>query len=160
MHAAETISVIALLVSMASAVTAWRLGEQSQRITTYRSATDLVLEVDRVFIDHPQLRPYFYEDTVCPAGHLDKNLVDAVAELQLDVLECIWDSRDTYTSVDRDSWAQYIREVFAASPAIRDAYSANEGWYPTLDLLFKEEPPAPVQASVQARGLRLLRWSR
>ena len=42
-------------------------------MTTYNSATDLALQVDRVFLEHPLIRPYFYEDLpvpdyVVPAG--------------------------------------------------------------------------------------------
>jgi hypothetical protein len=137
MSLAQSLSIIALLVSVLSAAIAWRIGMRTLRITTYRSATDLMLEVDRVFIGHPKLRPYFYENVACPPGHAHYNLVQAVAELELDVLECIWDGRDSYSEDDRDSWAKYIKDTVDKSPALRQMHAdpAKADWYPTLDEL-------------------------
>ncbi|MGW7682842.1 hypothetical protein ACWGID_19045 [Kribbella sp. NPDC054772] len=155
---AQTLAIIALLVSVASAAIAWRIGMRTVRITTYRSATDLMLEVDRVFIAHPCLRPYFYDDQVCAKGDKDYDLVQAVAELELDVLECIWDGRDNYSYKDQVSWAKYIKDSLAASPALKamhaDAERAN--WYPTLDDLLsgKTEPP-PERPNWWGRRRRL-----
>jgi hypothetical protein len=137
---AQSLSIVALLVSVISAVIAWRIGMRSLRITTYRSATDLMLEVDRVFVAHPKLPPYFYENRVCPPRHADYNLVEAVAELQLDVLECIWDGRDNYSDDDRESWKKYIEATLDKSPALRTmrADPAKSDWYPTLNKLQPE----------------------
>lgn len=137
MSLAQSLSIVALLVSVISAMIAWRIGMRSLRITTYRSATDLMLEVDRVFVAHPELRPYFYDDKACPPGHADYNLVEAVAELELDVLECIWDGRHNYSDDDRESWAKYIKDTLGKSPALRTMHGdpAKADWYPTLDEL-------------------------
>ncbi|MET9271212.1 hypothetical protein [Kribbella sp. NPDC003557] len=140
MHLPEILSLIAVLVAVGSAAIAYQIGRRSLRITTYRSATDLVLEVDRVFIEHPELRPYFYDSEVCAPGHQHYNQVMAVAELELDVLECIWDARDSYSDDDYKSWAEYIKGVFETSPAVSRLYADNEDWYPTLDKLFTGEP--------------------
>ena len=122
--------------SLVSAGIAWLIGRRTLRITTYRSATDLMLEVDRIFVDHPQLRKYFHDGKPCAKTKADYNLVQAVAELELDVLECIWDSRKSYTKDDQESWAKYICGALE-SPAVKDMYEdpANAGWYPTLDRL-------------------------
>ena len=136
MSMSDFFALFAVLVSVGSALLAWQIGRHSLRITTYRSATDLMLEVDRIFVEHPHLRTYFHDGQICPADHADYNLVQAVAELELDVLECIWDSRDRYNKADQESWAKYILGVLE-TPAIKLMYEDpdNTDWYPTLDLL-------------------------
>lgn len=143
MSMSDFFALFAVLVAVGSALLAWQIGRHSLRITTYRSATDLMLEVDRTFVDHPHLRTYFHDGEICPAGHPDYNLVQAVAELELDVLECIWDSRDRYSKADQVSWAKYILGVLE-TPAIKTMYEDpdNAGWYPTLDLLTKRTVPS------------------
>ena len=149
MFSVKSLSVIAILVSVVSLLIAWRIGARTLRITTYRSATDLMLEVDRLFVAHPKLRPYFYENVACPRGHADHHRVQAIAELELDVLECIWDGSRTYSKADRESWAKYINDTLKRSPALQAmrADPRKQGWYPTLDLLskVKGQPATPQQ---------------
>ncbi|MGW6280053.1 hypothetical protein [Kribbella sp. NPDC055071] len=135
MTRAEYLSGVAVLVSVLSAILAWRIGSRTVRNMSYRSATDLMLEVDRIFIEHPSLRKYFYDQMDCPKGHKDRALVEAVAELTLDVLECIWDDRRNYSRRDLKSWDMYIGAMFEQSPAVVEAYDPT--WYPTLASWFR-----------------------
>jgi hypothetical protein len=146
MSKSDYFALAAVLISLVSAGIAWLIGRRTLRITTYRSATDLMLEVDRIFVDYPQLRRYFHDQEICPQSHPDYNLVQAVAELELDVLECIWDSRKSYTKADRISWTNYILGALK-SPAVKDMYDDpdNKGWYPTLDRLTGRKVPPHKQ---------------
>src|SRR5215207_10624185 len=88
------IASVALAVSGVAAGYSIRISRRSLVTTTYRSATDLTLELDRVFLERPQLRPYFYEgEPTPPRGHEDHHVVLAAAEFALDVCECIWDQK-------------------------------------------------------------------
>lgn len=138
MTRAEYLSGVAVLVSVLSATLAWRIGSRTVRNMSYRSATDLMLEVDRIFIEHPSLRKYFYHQMDCPKGHKDRALVEAVAELTLDVLECIWDDHRSYSKRDRESWSNYIRAMFDQSPVVQETYDPK--WYPTLADWYRGPP--------------------
>jgi hypothetical protein len=126
--------------------------QRNLMVTAYQSTTELVLSVDRVFMEHPRIRPYFYENRdvphPAPIGDMesDRNLVFAVAEFVLDSLECIWDhNKDNKEAADRTSWIAYIVSVFVSSPVLQQFYRKyqtdapeNEQWYPSIAELEKE----------------------
>lgn len=153
----EVIATLALVASVISLLVSWRTGHHTAKITTYRSATDLTLDIDHVFVQHPALRQYFYANKdVTDADEDTQPLVEAVAELVLDCCECIWDIRATYSSVDRGSWGQYVLNMLSTSPVMRDMIKVRKGWYPALDDLKKAER----RGSVKARTVRAARWAR
>jgi hypothetical protein len=146
------VSSFAVLVSIAFGWTSRKIAQRGLRQVGLQSSTELMLSVDRIFIEHADIRPYFYNNCAVPAGvgigekGNDRNLVLAVAEFVLDVLECIWDHNDdNKVTADRTAWKQYILDVFTTSPALRELYAeyqppdaGDEGWYPTLARLMKE----------------------
>ncbi len=102
------------------------------------SATNLMLRLDEIFLGHPLLRPHFYENAPTPTAETNLEMhhrVFAVAEFALDVMECIWERADKYSDADRDSWREWIHDVFASAPAVRSLYSENERWYPVVSAL-------------------------
>ncbi|HEU0316965.1 MAG TPA: hypothetical protein VFR49_06525 [Solirubrobacteraceae bacterium] len=138
------IAVAALLASLGSAVYTYALSRQARRslkVTTYHDATALTLQVDRMFVDHPRLRPYFYDGAPVPTGSRqpdERNRVLAAAEFLLDVLECVWDHEDEYDAQDRRAWAEWIHDTFASAPACRELYLDKRDWYPSLTKLADE----------------------
>jgi len=136
MSASDIVAVVALVASIASAIYAYRQGRRTLKVTTYQGATDLTLQLDQVFIEYPQLRPFFYEGRPTPdANSGDDDLrhrVLATAEYALDIFECIWDHRDTYDQADRESWKVWICDMIAQSPACSALYVAERDWYPAL----------------------------
>lgn len=155
----EVIATLALLASVISLIVSWRTGYHSTKITTYRSATDLTLDIDRIFVEHPTLRKYFYDGAdVDDADEKTRPLVEAIAELMLDCFECIWDIRATYKAVDRGSWGRYVLSMLSTSPVMREMLKerAGQDWYPALADLKK----ASENGSIEARTIRALRWAR
>lgn len=101
--------------------------------STYYSASELVLQFDRIFIEFPDLRPYFYGDRQVPSNNPRlKNQVEATVEFVLDVLECVWDQRDKFPEEVLESWQEWIHELFERSPAMQTFYSERNQWYPQL----------------------------
>jgi len=166
----QYISAAALLASAVSVLLAWRLGRRSARITTYRSATDLSLDIDKIFIAYPTLRPYFYDGLDDEdASDETRNQVAAVAEFMLDCFECIWDIRGTFSADDRRSWGYFVLDMLDASPVLKRTYVERSGqdWYPALDNLVDAEangrlgPPRPEIVPVApADALELVRLER
>jgi hypothetical protein len=146
MNASDYAAIGALVVSVATAIYTFYtyvLGRRALQVTTYQGATALALQMDQMFLDHPLLRPYFYDDEPVLAVEADPEMhhrVLAAAEFALDIVECIWDHRKSYEDDDRESWKDWIHDVFQGSPAIRDWYEKNIEWYPALRKLAEEAP--------------------
>lgn len=146
---------VAAAALIVSAIAAWYSQRQQRRqteiegrsldVTTYQGASALALELDRVFIEYPMLRPYFYDGVAVPAtgsgsGEQEtlRNRVLAVAEFAVDTMECIWDHRDTYNDEDRPAWERWICDALSGSPACCELADENPDWYPSLQLLVPE----------------------
>ncbi|HSV66497.1 MAG TPA: hypothetical protein VLJ59_11400 [Mycobacteriales bacterium] len=124
---------VALVISLAVAVQTWRLGQRTMHVMTYQGATDLTLDLDRVFLDQPQLRPYFYDgEPTPPVDHPEHHRVLAAAEFCLDVCECIWDHRTEYDEVDKTAWREWIHHLLSRSPALCQLYREQPEWYPAI----------------------------
>ena len=145
---------IALIVSAVSLYFSVRFARRSTHVTTYRNATDLALEIDKVFVASPDLRRFFVEGEP-PARETDETQrhVAAVAEFILDCLECIWDLRDTYDADDRRSWRVFVWDMVTRSPPLAEAYwmHQHQGWYPALDHLRAEVRRDGAATSTPAR---------
>jgi hypothetical protein len=91
-----------------------------------------VLALDRVFLDHPELRPYFYE-----GKDLDKSdpllyaQVEAVAEMHLDVFDYNLNYRLLFPKEYHfpEGHESFIREMLAQSPIMRRALEKRAAWY-------------------------------
>lgn len=127
-----TLAVAALGLSILGVV----YSRKAIRQSAYRNTTDLALEYDRIFLEHPSLRPYFYENQDCPSGDR-RHHVQAASEMLLDILEAIWDHRHQLPSEDLPAWQEWIHGVFETSPTMRTMYEDDTDWYPTLTDLFE-----------------------
>jgi hypothetical protein len=140
---------IAVAVSM---LAAWHSSKQtrtSMEVGTTLSATELALDIDRIFIEHPAVRPYFYDNralhnAVDKGGEELNSRVLAVGEFILDALECIWQSTKQVSEDgedDKEAWRSYIVRVFQQSIVLWDLYTeyqidlGDDGWYPLLSEL-------------------------
>jgi len=156
---AEIISALALVASVVSLLVSWRIGRHSTRITTYRSATDLTLDIDKLFVEHPAIRKYFYNgEDVVNEQEETRARVESIAELMLDCFECIWDIRATYSAVDRGAWGHYILDMLCTSPAMNRMFEdrRSQDWYPALEDLKRAER----RGRLEAQTVRSVRWMR
>ncbi len=129
---------LALGVSIVSLGFSVHLARRSTHVTTYRNATDLALEIDKVFVSSPELRRFFFEGAhAARETEQVQRHVAAVAEFILDCLECIWDLRHTYEDDDRLSWRAFVWDMLTGSPPLAQVYWKHQpqGWYPALDNL-------------------------
>jgi hypothetical protein len=159
----QVIAGAALVASVVSLVMSWRAGHRAAKITTYRSATDLTIDIDHVFVEHPELRKYFYDgEDLSHASEETRAEAEAIAELMLDCFECIWDLRKNYSKEDRFSWGRYILDMLSESPVMEGMYTRRKAqdWYPALEELEKEDKDGSLQVGrtpVLSRVRRLWR---
>src|SRR5260221_6436040 len=88
----ETLSlVISILGSIGVIASLWLIYRQtgvfSRQLaeSVTQSLTDYALEISRLFLQHPDLRPYFFEGQTIDASHPDYLRAEAVAEVILDI---------------------------------------------------------------------------
>ncbi|MGH9021165.1 MAG: hypothetical protein ACRDV0_09140 [Acidimicrobiales bacterium] len=144
---AGAVSAVALVVSLlflarqtrASALQALL----ANQIAGSEVKSDIFQTVDRILyqlVDHPHLRPYFYDGLEAPGADgatgdaLVRNQVLSMAELFADAIER---GLDSYRTVEpaadfRTPMDDYTRDLLAASPALRGLVSDRPRWWPNL----------------------------
>lgn len=128
---------IALVVSVAGLM----MSRLAVRRSSYRTATDYALDADRLFLDKPWLRDYFFGGKPLPENDLEHRAeVMAAAEFHLDVFEAIWDHRAEFARVDRTAWREWIHDLLETSPAMRVVYLHDPTWYPSIASILAWEP--------------------
>lgn len=111
-----------------------RLATENMQASMYATIAAHTMEMDRIFVDRPELRPYFYSNK--PIDEADKvyDQVMAVAEHELDLFDSIYTQLgyipdDEDKDEDRETWRRYFAASFAKSPALCKRYYANKDWY-------------------------------
>lgn len=119
--------------------TSWQMYETSISILT-------------VFVEHPEIRPYFYENRPAPTEEPLRSRVLATAELVADHMESVVLSQDAVELNTRSVWVRYMQGIYRRSPVLR-AFLApeNEGYrYADVFLDLLRAPDAPgVPAMVE-----------
>ncbi|MET8283406.1 hypothetical protein [Micromonospora sp. NPDC005174] len=129
----DAVSVFALLVSLGSGAVALRYTRTDTRFAAYDRSTDLFLEVDRLFLAQPDLRPYFYDGVQLAEDDVDRHRVEAAAELVLDVFEWIWRRQEELSHRDQEGWRHYILEMLDASPELCRFHHRHPAWHPWVN---------------------------
>lgn len=94
-----------------------------------------VEEITRLFIEYPEMRPYFYKGQPIDENHADYARAEAIAELLLDTLFGIFEqarrSGEVYRPGQRGgaNWKEYISDSFAQSPILVKFLTERQSWY-------------------------------
>jgi hypothetical protein len=92
-------------------------------------ARELLLE----FIEHPELRPYFYEKKNIPRKGRRRRQVISLAEAFCDVLESgLFKYRVTPAADSLDIWIDYCSLILSRSPVIDGLARNYPQWWPEL----------------------------
>ena len=111
----------------------------SLRNSTQQSMTTLTLDLDKLIIEHPELRQYL-EDNANP--HNDPTNYDRSVEaaiMTFDVFDVALSQAGTFKNQwsDPGGWTNWVIDDFKHSPFLREQYQIYQGWYGTnlTDLL-------------------------
>jgi len=123
------------------------LSVASMKSSMYAIVNTQTLEMDKVFLERPHLRPYFYDNEDLSKIRDKKTLreVMSVAEYQLDFFDLVMTQLD-YIPTDKDSpedkvtWKKYIVDSFANSPALCKRIADDPDWYMTSLVTLSTEP--------------------
>ena len=132
MASSDILAVVAITASLFSAIYSYRLSRQAHQVSTYYGAVGLFRELDRTFVEYPEIRPYFYDGKNVDDDDPNRHRVQAVAELVLDAFEWIWHRQRNLKAGGEGGWRAYIVETFSSSPALQQHYVKSTSWYPGI----------------------------
>lgn len=129
--------------------------EAAKALHTQCASNDLalmgyVMALDRLFIDSPELRPYFHEQLPVPEGEPARSRVLATGEMIVDLADAVASMirHEQLTAEATAAWAAALRG-WGRSPAVQEvlALDQNAGaWIDhTVELLNGTSTPAGVR---------------
>lgn len=110
-----------------------KLMSESLRNSAFYADANYMFAADDIFIDHPELRPYFYSGKDIRKDDLTYDKVIAVAEFLLDFFGCILLKIQHYPQDPQiwpcNWWEEYIIDSFANSPILCEYLESVKTWY-------------------------------
>jgi hypothetical protein len=136
MHLSDNIAIAAAAISLVGAATAWLQARRASTLDIYSRTGDTYIQLNKVFIKNPELRPYFVEgEKKLPKGQEQK--AKAVAIMMVNVLEQIWSQRGSMGKKERAAWEDYINKQVRSVELVNNAYKWKKDWYPNLKQILK-----------------------
>lgn len=124
-------AIVAALISALGALTAWISNKRARAINANGQIGSILIELNQIFVDQPELRPYFIEGGKLPKGQEQK--AKALASMYLNILETVWSMKDVMNNHERVSWVKYIRHQIRSVPIVNNLYELQKEWYPNLN---------------------------
>jgi hypothetical protein len=135
---AEAVTAFATLVSVLILCIQTCQINKSIQDDTYQKAQDRTYDLDRHFIDHPELRQYFYDNHSLgqTADEKMRAQVETTAEWISDFDDSLLSLFEDHPDLDSPYWRSYIQESIENSPAVRTFVRGHPRWYsPDLNKL-------------------------
>lgn len=98
---------------------------------TYQKFYATVYDLDRHFLEHPELKPYFYADRPLDPSAEDalKQKVESTAEWFSDFFDNLYYHMDSSPDDGWAEWQRYVQDTFRRSSILRDYVRAHRDWY-------------------------------
>lgn len=120
----------------------WQLyqAQESIRSDTINQIYSHMVEIDKFFIEHPELKPYFYDnkyigeenlllDTKVTSFEKHKAQVYATTEMIADFFSESLLGVSHLKESTYQGWREYIKYVYKNSPPLRKLYCERKSWY-------------------------------
>ena len=110
----------------------------SLQASAYATIGNYTMDLDKIFLEHPELRPYFYEGQPITKDDKNYHTVMAIAEFQLDFFDATMtqlEIRPRESGVEmaeeKKTWDNYFADSFKNSPALCQRFRelSLKGWY-------------------------------
>lgn len=114
-----------------------RIANEVAGAETNRELITMFVPVHRVFIDYPELRGQFYDQSPAAPNDHDRVRLLEVAEMMADALQVAVETVDRLASYQRytDAWKDSAYTVLLTSSTLRLVVRDHPGWWPTLESL-------------------------
>lgn len=123
--------------------------ETQTREQVYQSSLGIL----KMFVEHPGLRPYFYDSIAIPDQDLEKSKVLAACEVMGDHWENILLSRGSLDEETLGVWKDYMGGIYNTSPSLQH-FLLHEGYRYSGNFLNLFDPDLP-DASKRQREVNL-----
>jgi hypothetical protein len=150
----DVLGLVALVVSVG--VLAWqtKISNDIAGATVLSTAMANDRDVDRVMLQFPGMRAYFYERKPCPRRGRERERLLILTAMYADVLEGgLMATRRVPASESYEDWRSYSRYILDHSPTMFSFVQEHPDWFPILAGLCEELQPRPTQAT--GRTVRL-----
>jgi hypothetical protein len=109
--------------------------------TVISNASSSLRQVFQIFIERPELRPYFTESKKPPPQGYKRARIMTTAEIIGDIFE---DGLEAHrllpTSRASEAWARYCGLVLTTSPIMNEIMQRNPDWWPKLREVAAQNP--------------------
>jgi len=102
---------------------------KSVAAAVYQNVSDLMIQIDRVFLEYPELRPYFDDGAALPNDVKTRSQVIAVAEMLADFRDNVMAQSRAVPTYRWGMWKRYFDELEKRSPAFKEYLEKNDGIY-------------------------------
>ena len=110
-----------------------KLSNAIARSSIISNSSSNLREIFLLFIEHPELRPYFYEFKNPPSHGHKRTRIIVIAEILGDIFE---DGLVAHLLVPTDrsyeDWVKYCQYMLAASPVLNEMMEHHLEWWPRL----------------------------
>lgn len=97
--------------------------------SVYQTIADQMMSIDRLFVDHPELRQYFYDGVLPPREGLEAARVRAATELMVDFMDNVVSQSRHLPEYLCGPWRDYFRDLASTSPGLRQFWREHRDWY-------------------------------
>lgn len=100
---------------------------------TYQNVYELMISIDRFFIEHRELKPYFYPATTGGCHiYVNPDELASAAEMMLDYFDCVYHQRATMPENTFRGFSKFMRSVYEHSAPLKELVNngGRENWYP------------------------------
>jgi hypothetical protein len=151
LNSAEAVNFGGLILALVAAIIALWQGrllrkqiETDQRTTQtdlYFRVANSFRDLDLFFVDHPELRPFFYQNKKLPRSGRKRAQLSAAAEMVVDLAESVIACGPGLGALAVD-WHKYFAFLYRNSEALRKYWKEYSYYYPDA---VREAFQAPVQ---------------
>jgi hypothetical protein len=98
--------------------------------SVYQAMNDNMLQINRLFIDRPLLRPYFYgEQELTDESPEERERIEATAELFTNFIDNVLTQMPLLPGNLAEPWRAYFRSITTSSPVLRESWKRRRAWY-------------------------------
>ncbi len=145
------IAVLSLVISIVTLVTMFlQTSHLAAQVDRMREQTQLAVndafyatafEMQQIFVEHPELWPYFHEGKDVEEGAPAEKiaLLEAIGLLRLDyfeLIQMIYRADLMMDEEDIEATRKYMRHGIDNSPVLRRLFARHRDWYPKLQPFF------------------------
>ena len=125
-----TVSVILIGIQVREMTRQSRHGVQATLASVYQAMNDNMLQINRLFVDRPSLRPYFYEEQeLTDESPEELERIDATAELFVNLIDNVLTQMPLLPGHLAQPWRTYFASVITSSPVLREFWKRHREWY-------------------------------